>query len=102
MNLSKKHSYLVQKNFLYKIAINLGIEDLVLYDFKKKNKKMIFQFLSDTVESLIGAIYIDGGYKSSFLFIKNSGFSYLDIDVSKTLDPKQSYKRFHNKKEKTT
>ena len=46
-----------------KIAINLGIEDLVLYDFKKKNKKMIISVLSDTVESLIGAIYIDAGYK---------------------------------------
>ena len=99
-DLSKKHSYLVQKNFLYKIAINLGIEDLVLYNFKKKNKKMIISILSDTVESLIGAIYIDGGYKSSFLFIKKFWLSYLDIDVSKTLDPKTELQEISQQKEK--
>ena len=99
-DLSKKYSYLVQKNFLYKIAINLGIEDLVLYDFKKKNKKMIISILSDTVESLIGAIYIDGGYKSSFLFIKKFWLSYLDIDVSKTLDPKTELQEISQQKEK--
>ena len=81
-------------------VINLGIEDLVLYDFKKKNKKMIISILSDTVESLIGAIYIDGGYKSSFLFIKKFWLSYLDIDVSKTLDPKTELQEISQQKEK--
>ena len=99
-DLSKKHSYLVQKNFLYKIAINLGIENLVLYNFKKKNKKMIISVISDTVESLIGAIYIDGGHKSSFEFIKKFWISYLDIDVSKTLDSKTALQEFSQQKEK--
>ena len=99
-DLSKKHSYLVQKNFLYKIAINLGIENLVLYNFKKKNKKMIISIISDTVESLIGAIYIDGGHKSSFEFIKKFWISYLDIDVSKTLDSKTALQEFSQQKEK--
>tara|TARA_B100000575_G_scaffold287521_1_gene286010 strand:+ start:833 stop:1537 length:705 start_codon:yes stop_codon:yes gene_type:complete len=99
-DLSKKHSYLVQKNFLYKIAINLEIENLVLYNFKKKNKKMMISIISDTVESLIGAIYIDGGHKSSFEFIKKFWISYLDIDVSKTLDPKTALQEFSQQKEK--
>ena len=73
--LSKKYSYLVQKNFLYKISKELSIEDILLYNFKKKNNKMLISILSDTVESLIGAIFVDGGFKASFNFVCIGGFS---------------------------
>ena len=43
-DLSKKYSYLVQKNFLYKISQQLSIQNFLLYDFKKKIKKCSFQF----------------------------------------------------------
>ena len=43
-DLSKKYSYLVQKNFLYKISQQLSIQKYLLYDFKKKIKKCLFQF----------------------------------------------------------
>ena len=43
-DLSKKYSYLVQKNFLYKISQQLSIQKFLLYDFKKKIKKCSFQF----------------------------------------------------------
>ena len=87
-DLSKKYSYLVQKNFLYKIATDLNIDKNLLYNFKKNNKKMLSSIFSDSVESLIGAIFLDGGYKSSYNFIHKYWSSYLNIDVSKTLDPK--------------
>ena len=87
-DLSKKYSYLVQKNFLFKISNNLEIEEILLYNFKKNNKKMYVSILSDSVESLIGAIYIDGGYKNSFNFIKKFWEPYLDIEVTEIHDPK--------------
>ena len=87
-DLSKKYSYLVQKNFLHKIAVDISIESIVLYNFKKNNKKMIISILSDSVESLIGAIFIDGGYKAAFEFVKKFWSPYLDINISKTQDPK--------------
>ena len=59
-DLSKKLSYFVQKNFLYKIATELSIDKLLIYTFKKKNQKMNVSILADAVESIIGAIYIDG------------------------------------------
>ena len=37
-DLSKKYSYLVQKKFLFKISQELKIEDVLKYNFKKKNK----------------------------------------------------------------
>ena len=87
-DLSKKYSYLVQKKFLFKISQELQIEDVLQYNFKKKNNKMLNSIFSDSVESLIGAIFIDGGYNSSFNFINKFWSKYLDIEVSKTLDPK--------------
>ena len=37
-DLSKKLSYLVQKNFLHKISIDLKIESILNYSFKKNEK----------------------------------------------------------------
>ena len=87
-DLSKKYSYLVQKKFLFKISQELQIEDVLQYNFKKKNNKMLNSIFSDSVESLIGAIFLDGGYNSSFDFISKFWSKHLDIEVSKTLDPK--------------
>lgn len=87
-DLSKKYSYLVQKNFLYKISQQLSIQNFLLYDFKKKNKKMLISILSDSVESLIGAIFIDGGYRAAFNFINLHWKPYLDIEISNIQDPK--------------
>ena len=49
---------------------------------------MVISILSDSVESLIGSIFVDGGYNSSYNFIKKFWSPYLDIQVSKTQDPK--------------
>ena len=87
-DLSKKYSYLVQKKFLYKISAELTIDKILLYNFRKNNNKMKISILSDSVESLIGAIFIDGGYKSAYKFILKFWSQYLDIDISKTLDSK--------------
>lgn len=87
-DLSKKYSYLVQKKFLYKISQQLSIQKFLLYNFKKKNKKMLISILSDSVESLIGAIFIDGGYRAAFNFINIHWKPYLDIEISNIQDPK--------------
>ena len=87
-DLSKKYSYLVQKNFLHKISEELFIRDILVYNFKKNNQKMLISILSDSVESLIGAIFIDGGYKASYNFIKKFWSKYLDIKILKTENPK--------------
>ena len=68
-DMSKKYSYLVQKNFLHKISSELSLVNVLNYNYKKNNKKMLLSILSDSVESLIGGIFIDGGYKSAFNFV---------------------------------
>ena len=89
-DLSKKNSYFVQKNFLFKISQDLSIEKILLYNFNNNNKKMLTSILSDSVESLIGAIFIDGGYKSSYKFINKFWSPHLGIEISKMQDPKTS------------
>ena len=87
-DLSKKYSYLVQKKFLHKISLQLSVDKIVLYNFKKNNNKMLISIFSDTVESIIGAIYLDGNFNSAYNFVRKFWLSHLDIKVSKTEDPK--------------
>ena len=99
-DLSKRYSYLVQKNFLHKISLELEVEKILLYNYKKNNKKMLKSIFSDSVESIIGAIFIDGGYKSSFNFVKKFWLPYLDIQISNTQDPKTSLQELSQQKSK--
>ena len=99
-DLSKKYSYLVQKNFLYKISIELEIDKILLYNFKKNNKKMLISIFSDSVESLIGGIFIDSGYKSAYNFVKKFWSSHLDIKISNTQDPKTALQELSQQQSK--
>tara|TARA_Y100001935_G_C17186240_1_gene447735 strand:+ start:13 stop:723 length:711 start_codon:yes stop_codon:yes gene_type:complete len=99
-DMSKKYSYLVQKNFLHKISSELSLVNILNYNYKKNNKKMLLSILSDSVESLIGGIFIDGGYKSAFNFVNKFWSPYLDITVSKTQDPKTILQELSQQKSK--
>ena len=61
---------------------------------------MLMSIYSDSVESLIGGIFIDGGYESAYKFVKKFWFSYLDIKVSKTQDPKTKLQELSQQKSK--
>ena len=97
-DLSKKISYLVQKNFLYKISTELSLNKILKFSFKKNNEKMNVSILSDAVEALIGAIYVDGGYKSSIKFIKKYWEPYLNIKASNLQDPKTKLQEISQQK----
>ena len=99
-DLSKKYSYLVQKNFLHKISLKLNIDKVLLYNFKKNNKKMLVSIQSDAVESLIGGIFIDGGYNASYKFIKKFWLPYINVEISKTHDPKTTLQEISQQKVK--
>ena len=87
-SLTQKLSYLVQKDFLYKIALEIKIDKILKYSHKKNSARMNTSILADSVESLIGSIYIDSGYNSVFKFIKNIWEPYLDLKASNEQDSK--------------
>tara|TARA_Y100001970_G_scaffold292237_1_gene432644 strand:+ start:87 stop:782 length:696 start_codon:yes stop_codon:yes gene_type:complete len=98
-DLSKKLSYLVQKNFLYKIAINLKIDKILKFS-SKKNKKMNISILADSIESLIGGIYLDGGFASAKKFINKTWGPYLNVEDKNMQDPKTKLQEISQQKNK--
>ena len=97
-DLSKKLSYLVQKNFLYKISNNLYLEKTLKYSSKKENSKLNTSIFADAVEALIGSIYLDGGYKASLKFIDKYWGPYLNIKTSSFQDPKTKLQEISQQK----
>ena len=98
-DLSKKLSYLVQKNFLHKISIVLKIDDILNYSFKK-NEKMNVSILADSIESLIGAIYLDGGFANAKKFINKFWGPYFDINEINLQDFKTKLQELSQQKSK--
>ena len=96
-DLSKKLSYLVQKNFLYKISTNLEIDKFLKFS-SKKNNKMNISILSDSIESIIGALYLDGGFMIAQKFIKSTWEPYLDIENKNMQDPKTNLQELSQQK----
>ena len=98
-DLSKKLSYLVQKNFLHKISIDLKIDTILNYSFKK-NKKMNISILADSIESLIGAIYLDGGFINAKKFINKIWGPYFNIEEQNIQDFKTKLQELSQRKSK--
>ncbi len=99
--MSVKFTYLVQKNFLSNIAIELKLYDFIETSRDKniniKNNKSI---LADTLEALIGAIFIDGGYVKSTKFIKKIWKKFILDESLKVYDPKTILQELSQKKSK--
>ena len=99
-NLSKKFSFLVQRDFLYKIALEINLEKYFEFSQQKKsNVRFNKSIIADSFESLIGAIYVDGGYHKSFSFIKRLWYPYLNKLISDELDPKSKLQELTQKKD---
>ena len=96
--LTKKLSYLVQRDFLYKIALELKLDNFLKYSRKKENNRVNKSILADSVESLIGSIFVDGGYNSAFKFIKKFWLPYLNIQESNVQDPKTKLQEISQQK----
>jgi ribonuclease-3 len=98
--LTKKLSYLVQRDFLYKIALELKLDKFLRYSYKNEINRMNKSILADSVESLIGSLFVDGGYNSAFKFIKRFWSCYLNIQESNEQDPKTKLQEISQQKYK--
>ena len=96
-DLSKKLSYLVQKNFLHKISLDLKMNDFLKFTYKK-NEKMNVSILADSIESLLGAIYLDGGFNNAKKFINNFWGPYFNINDNEMQDPKTKLQELSQRK----
>ncbi len=67
--LTEIRSRIVNREALNRVARNMGVSDIVEYSDNRKNKLSYKSIYGDTLEALIGAIYLDRGYTKSRRFI---------------------------------
>jgi ribonuclease-3 len=82
-DLTKFRVRLVDKNALYKTALHLNMQDIVLYDkrFIKDNETGLKSILADAMEALIGAIYLDQGLLKTKEFIEDKIIDFIDYSI---------------------
>jgi ribonuclease III len=77
--LSKTRSKIVQRNSLNKIAIDLGLNKLIMASTPAEMPH--YSIYGNALEALIGAIYIDQGYRKCKHFLEKKILErYVDID----------------------
>jgi ribonuclease III, bacterial len=99
--LDKRFSNLVNKPTCFKVGKNLKLNEFALIgNSKKKIINIENKIISDICESIIGAIYLDRGYKIANEFILNSWKDYLKTSNETIIDPKTKLQEFSLKKYK--
>ena len=100
--LDKRFSNLVNKNTCYDVGKKLKLNEFVLVgNSKKKILKIENKIISDTCESIIGAIYLDKGFKITKEFILKNWKDYLMISDETIVDAKTKLQEFALKKFKS-
>lgn len=106
-DLTNWRASLVNAKMLYAVADKLGVEDFLLLskgEAKDKNTKARQYILANSIEAIIGAIYLDQGLEAAKGFIINNIVSQLgDILKNQTyLDPKSKFQEMSQEKEGIT
>ena len=94
-DLDKKLASLVNRKRCVEISNYLSLKDYVLVGDNKENSKIENKILADTVESIVGALYLDQGLEVTEKFILNYWKRFLNEKLTIYRDPKtmlQEYK----------
>ena len=93
--LDKKFASLVNKKKCLEIAKKIELEKYILI-LNPKNKKIIIEdkIVSDCLEALIGAIYIDKGLNFTEKFILNRWKQHITESVVTQIDPKTKLQEY--------
>ncbi len=95
-DLTNWRASLVNAKMLYEVAAELGVEEYLYLskgESRDKNKKSRQFILANSIEAIIGAIYLDQGIEAAKKFILTNVVSKLD-DILKNqtyLDPKSRF-----------
>ena len=100
--IDKKFANLVNKKTCYLVAKKIKLEKYIVTGKSYKNiNKSQDKILSDGLEALIGAIYIDQGLNIVEKFILNNWKEYLDKSSVTEIDAKTQLQEYSLKKYKT-
>ena len=72
--LTKKRASLVNREFLSMLGQNLGVMDVLRIEqgVNVNDAKVAMNITADVYEAIVGAIYLDGGYREASSFIKRT------------------------------
>ncbi len=106
-DLTNWRASLVNARMLYLVADTLGVEDFLLLskgEAKDKNTKARQYILANSIEAIIGAIYLDQGIEPAKKFIASHIVSHLDEILKNELylDPKSRFQEISQEKEGIT
>jgi ribonuclease-3 len=91
--LTEIRSRIVSRDSLNSVARRMGISDIVEYTLNKKNKLSYKSIYGDTLEALIGAIYLDKGYRTTRRFIiKKVLWQHFDLEKIINVNPNHKSK----------
>jgi len=100
--LDKKFASLVNKNKCCEIGKKLKLNEFILTGNSSiKTSKIEDKIISDSCESIIGAIYLDKGFEIAKKFILNNWNDYLSISNLTLIDSKTKLQEFSLKQYKT-
>lgn len=85
-SLAKRHSSLVKQGFLETVAQEIKLEQHIVISDKKPSASM----LADVVESLIAALYLDGGFEVAANFIRSHWLETISQDIKPPEDSKSA------------
>ena len=97
--IDKKFANLVNKKTCVSIAKKLNLRKYILLGNSNKNlERAADKIVSDSLEALVGAIYLDGGIKSSEKFILNFWENYINQSVVTLIDSKTKLQEYSLKR----
>ena len=99
--LDKKFASLVNKNKCFQIAKVINLENFILTsNNNKKNIKIADKIISDSLEALIGALFIDQGLNAVKKFILSLWKDHIDASSITFVDAKTQLQEYSLKKYK--
>ena len=97
--IDKKFANLVNKKTCSSIARKLNLKKFLILGASHKNlEKSAEKIVSDSLEAIVGAIYLDGGLKVAQKFILRVWEFYLDKSVVTLVDSKTQLQEYSLKK----
>ena len=97
--IDKKFANLVNKKTCSLIAKKLNLKEYIFLGPSHKNlERSTEKIISDCLEAIVGAIYLDGGLKNAEKFILNFWNFYLDKSVITLIDSKTQLQEYSLKK----
>lgn len=96
--LAKRHSMLVKQGALEKIAAILNLENHMHYARREDGHKPSPSMLADVVESLIAALYLDGGFTAADRFIRHYWTGLLHENAGPPEDAKSALQEWAQSK----